>query len=57
MRFTGLTSGAYRHCFDPHGYLSTEERSGDFVHGRDSGSDAGSVSTISRLFGNAKLAA
>jgi hypothetical protein len=30
------TSGAYRHCFDHHGYLSTEERSGDYVHGWDS---------------------
>jgi hypothetical protein len=30
------TSGAYRHCFDHHGYLSTEERSGDNVHGHDS---------------------
>jgi hypothetical protein len=29
------TSGAYRHCFDHHGYESTEERSGDYVHGRD----------------------
>jgi hypothetical protein len=33
MRFTGLTSVAYRHCFDHHVYLSTEERSGDYVHG------------------------
>jgi hypothetical protein len=30
------TSGAYRHCFDHHGYASAEERSGDYVHGRDS---------------------
>jgi hypothetical protein len=30
------TSGSYRHCFDHHGYLSTEERSGDYVHGWDS---------------------
>jgi hypothetical protein len=29
------TSGGYRHCFDHHGYLSTEERSGDYVHGWD----------------------
>jgi hypothetical protein len=35
MRFIGLTSGAYRHCFDHHGCLSTEERSGHYVHGRD----------------------
>ena len=27
------TSGAYRHCFDHHGYLSTEERSADYTHG------------------------
>jgi hypothetical protein len=25
--------GSYRHCFDHHGYLSTEERSGDYTHG------------------------
>jgi hypothetical protein len=30
------TSGAYRHCFDHHGYLSIEQRSGDYVHGWDS---------------------
>jgi hypothetical protein len=31
------TSGAYRHCFDYHGYLSTEEQSpGGYVHGWDS---------------------
>jgi hypothetical protein len=30
------TSGAYRHCFDHHGYESTEERRGDYVHGWDS---------------------
>jgi hypothetical protein len=29
------TRGAYRHCFDHHGYESTEERSGDYVHGWD----------------------
>jgi hypothetical protein len=29
------TSGAYRHCFDHHGYTSTEERSGDYTHGWD----------------------
>jgi hypothetical protein len=29
-------SGSHRHCFDHYGYLSTEERSGDYVHGRDS---------------------
>jgi hypothetical protein len=28
-------SGAYLHCFDHHGYLSTEERRGDYVHGHD----------------------
>ena len=27
------TSGAYRHCFDHHGYESTEERRGDYIHG------------------------
>jgi hypothetical protein len=27
------TQGDRRHCFDQHGYLSTEERSGDYVHG------------------------
>jgi hypothetical protein len=27
------TRGAYRHCFDHHGYDSTEERSGDYVRG------------------------
>jgi hypothetical protein len=27
------TQGDRRHCFDHHGYLSTEERSGDYVHG------------------------
>jgi hypothetical protein len=30
------TRGNIRHCFDHHGYLSTEERSGDYVHGHDS---------------------
>ena len=30
------TQGDTRHCFDHHGYLSTEERSGDYVHGWDS---------------------
>jgi hypothetical protein len=30
------TSGDRRHCFDHHGYLSTEERSGAYVHGWDS---------------------
>ena len=29
------TQGDRRHCFDHHGYLSTEERSGDYVHGHD----------------------
>jgi hypothetical protein len=29
------TRGAYRHCFDHHGYESTEELSGDYVHGHD----------------------
>ena len=29
-------SGSHRHCFDHYGYLSTEERSGDYVHGWDS---------------------
>jgi hypothetical protein len=29
------TQGDRRHCFDHHGYLSTEERSGDYVHGWD----------------------
>jgi hypothetical protein len=29
------TRGDIRHCFDHHGYESTEERSGDYVHGRD----------------------
>ena len=28
--------GSHRHCFDHYGYLSTEERSGDYVHGWDS---------------------
>jgi hypothetical protein len=27
--------GDIRHCFDHHGYESTEERSGDYVHGHD----------------------
>ena len=30
------TSGAYRRCFDHHGYLATEERGGHYVHGWDS---------------------
>jgi hypothetical protein len=30
------TSGAYRLCFDHHGYESTEQRSGDYTHGWDS---------------------
>ena len=30
------TRGDIRHCFDHHGYESTEERSGDYVHGWDS---------------------
>jgi hypothetical protein len=30
------TRGDTRHCFDHHGYLSTEERSGDYTHGWDS---------------------
>jgi hypothetical protein len=29
------TRGDIRHCFDHHGYESTEERSRDYVHGRD----------------------
>jgi hypothetical protein len=29
------TSSGYRHCYDHHGYLSTEERSGDYVRGWD----------------------
>ena len=29
------TSRDRRHCFDHHGYESTEERSGDYVHGWD----------------------
>jgi len=29
-------SGSYRRCFDHRGYLSTEERSGDYTHGWDS---------------------
>jgi hypothetical protein len=28
--------GDTHHCFDHHGYLSTEERPGDYVHGWDS---------------------
>jgi hypothetical protein len=28
-------SGSYRHCFDHHGYESTEGRSGDYTHGHD----------------------
>jgi hypothetical protein len=27
------TSGDMRHCFDHRGYESTEERSGEYVHG------------------------
>jgi hypothetical protein len=27
--------GDIRHCFDHHGYESTEERSGEYVHGHD----------------------
>jgi hypothetical protein len=36
-RLTCEVSGAGKaaHCFDHHGYLSTEERSGDYVHGHD----------------------
>jgi hypothetical protein len=30
------TRGDTRHCFDHHGHLSTEERSGDYVHGGES---------------------
>ena len=33
LTLTCETSGADRHCFDHHGYLSTEERSGDTTHG------------------------
>jgi hypothetical protein len=29
-------SGSYSHCFDHRGYLSTEERRGDYIHGWDS---------------------
>jgi hypothetical protein len=29
------TQGDTRHCFDHHGYLSTEERNGDYTHGWD----------------------
>jgi hypothetical protein len=29
------TSGDRRRCFDHHGYLSTAERQGDYVHGHD----------------------
>jgi hypothetical protein len=29
------TQGAVSHCFDHHGYETTEERSGDYVHGHD----------------------
>jgi hypothetical protein len=29
------TRGDIRHCFDDHGHESTEERSGDYVHGHD----------------------
>jgi hypothetical protein len=32
---THEASGAYRHCFDHHGYKSSEERSGDYTHGWD----------------------
>jgi hypothetical protein len=32
---TCKTQGDRRHCFDHHGYLSTEERSGDYVHAHD----------------------
>jgi hypothetical protein len=28
-------NGSYRHCLDHRGYLSTEERRGDYVHGWD----------------------
>jgi hypothetical protein len=31
-----LDAGRQRHCFDHHGYLSTEEQSGEYVHGWDS---------------------
>jgi hypothetical protein len=34
------TRGDIRHCFDHHGYLSTEEPSGDYVHGWDNRSGA-----------------
>jgi hypothetical protein len=29
------TQGDRTHCFDHHGYLSTEERRGDYVRGHD----------------------
>jgi hypothetical protein len=33
-------AGKAAHCFDHHGYLSTEERSGDYVRGHDNQGDA-----------------
>jgi hypothetical protein len=28
-------AGKTAHCFDHHGYLSTEERGGNYIHGHD----------------------
>jgi hypothetical protein len=35
QNLTCETRGDIRHCLDHHGFETTEERSGDYVHGHD----------------------